>query len=357
MLNIFKKIFTRKFILIILPLLVIAGVTIYFVKPFGWFKAELTAKGMKVEQVKKGDLSTDISVSGIVEAESFTTVSFLTTGRVVWVGFKEGEAVEKGQTIASLDTTQAKEAIAKAEANYHSAQSTVEKVLDDTHLWQYGNNKTTGETQTQKNSREIAEMARDAAYRDLQSARKQLEWSTIIAPFDGIIADMQNLNVGQNITATSIGQATLINGNTFKFVANVDEIDFSNLTVGQTGEVILDAYPQEKLSGQISKIAVAATKTATGGSVIPVEISLPVSPKIKHGLNGEVTFVIVGKTDVLIIPKAAVHKDDGQTYVYLVKNNKLIKTMVTIGESLGSKVEIISGIEAGNEIALGTVKQ
>ncbi len=139
--------------------------------------------------------------------------------------------------------------------------------------------------------------------------------------------------------------------------AQVDETDIGKIRLGQKAIIILDAYPEKKISGQITKTAVAATKTATGGSVIPVELSLATDLKVKHGFNGEVTFTVVSKKDVLVISRSALHKENGTDYVYLVKNNKLIKTTVKTGESLGSKIEIITGLMEDDEAALGTVKR
>ncbi|MFA5933109.1 MAG: efflux RND transporter periplasmic adaptor subunit [Microgenomates group bacterium] len=344
---------------------VIIAIILFIVLIFGSYRLGwigTKAPEYRTITVVKGDLSTVINASGMVESENQATLSFLISGRASYLGFKEGDSVKKGELIASLDTTQVYEAVSKAQAVYSSAQSSLNKVLDDIHLSQYGNGGfgnigSKNETMTQKNLREAAEMTRDAAYQDLQSARKNFEWSTIIAPFDGFISKISGINTGQNVSALSPGTVTLVGDGKLKFVANVDEVDFSNLVSSQSGEIFLDAFPEEKFVGQIIKIGVAAIKLATGGSAIPVEVSLPANNKLKSGLNGEVDFTVVTKKDVFTLPKSTIRSENSTKYVYLLVGKKAEKRTVEIGETLGSQVEIVSGLNTDDQVILGDVKQ
>lgn len=357
MTKLLKLILSHKKLLVIVIILFITGIVISF-------KSGIIGKSLpsyKTQVMSKGDLSTIINASGQVESENQAVLGFLTGGRILYIGFKEGDVVKKGQIIASLDNTQAQEAVSKALATYTSAQSTVIKVLDDIHLTQYGNGGfdnigSKNETMTQKNTREAAEMTRDGAFQDLQSAKKNLEWSTIVAPFDGIISDISNMEVGQNVVAASMGSISMEGSGELKFVANLDEIDFHRLSVGQVAEILIDAYPDENFSGTITRIGVTAIKLPTGGSVVPVDLTISSPLKLKSGLNGEINVNIVTKKDVLTLPRSAVRKNNGSDYVYLLINKKAEKRNVNVGETLGSKTEIVSGIAEGDQVILGDVK-
>lgn len=356
MIGILKNLFGHKKIILFMVILIITGIVFYF---------KLGSNGQSISQYKtitatSGDLSTVINASGSVLPENSATITFLTSGRITYIGFKEGDVIKKGQLIASLDTTQAHDAVSKAEANYNSAQSALNKVLDDIHLSQYGNGGfdnigSVNETQTQKTLRQQAEMARDGAYQDLQSARKNLEWSTIIAPFDGIISDTTGMQVGQNTTAVNNASVTMFDPTGFKFVANVDETEYQKLILDETGQITLDAFPDKKFTGQITKIGVSAVKLATGGSVIPVDVSLSKDLTLKNALNGEVDFTVVAKQNVLSLPQSAIKKDSTQ-YVYLLVNGKPVKQTITTGQSLGSKVEITSGLKEGDLVVISAIK-
>lgn len=342
----------KKFLAVLV--LIILGILIYQFKPFGLFAKGLDTD-LKLEKVERSDLTTTITASGTVEASSSAAMGFLTSGRVAYVGFREGDQVKKGQVIASLDLTEKKESVSKYEANLKYYQSALDLVLDDTRLWQYGNQNTKDETQTQKTNREKAEMLRDEAYRDLQTAKKQLEWSSIIAPFDGKITKLEAITAGQNVTALSAGSVT-IEGQAVKFVANVDEIDFAYLKEGMKGEIVLDAYPDEKISGEIFKIKDSAVKLATGGSVVPVELTISPSQKVIGNLNGEVTFTVTDKQNVLKIPKSALREEENKTFVYIFQKNKIQKRQIETGKALGSQVEVTSGLSENEQVVIGEVK-
>ncbi|MFH0936840.1 MAG: efflux RND transporter periplasmic adaptor subunit [Candidatus Daviesbacteria bacterium] len=352
--NSVKNFLRSRWYLVGIVLVIIAG--IFILRQVGPFKISSADKNVRIVTVTKSNLSTTINASGEIKAEEQSTQGFLTSGRVAWVGVKEGDKVSKWQALASLDSVQAEATFSKAEANLKSTQTTLEKILDDSRLWHYGNKEVTVETQTQKTAREQAEMARDAAYQDLQSAQKNLEWSSIIAPFDGIVSEIKGMSVGQNITPGSTSFITLTRTDSYRFMANVDEIEFANLSVGQKGEIILDAFPSDKFNGVITKIGTVAVKLSTGGSVIPVELSLDFDKRLKSGLNGEVNFMTITKENVFVLPKSAIHKSETLEFVYVSTKDKPVKKNVNTGESLGNQIEITSGLSEGEKVVLGEVK-
>ncbi len=330
-------------------------------KPFGILGGAKAASSYKTETASRKDLSTVINASGQVEASDSATMSFLTTGRVVALNFQEGDKVKEGQVIAALDETSALAEVAKAQATYQSAQAALNKVLDDIHLSQYGaggfaNVGSANETATQKADREEAEMTRDEDYQALVQAQKVLDSVTIMAPFDGVVSNVTGIAVGQNISAMSGASVTVINPDVLKFVANVDETDFGQLSSGMEGDVSLDAYPDETFKGTISRIGVAAVKMDTGGSVVPVDLSLPSDSRIKDNLTGEADFNVTAKKGVIVISRSTIHKNNG-SFVYLLVNGKPVRREITVGETLGSQAEITGGLSVGDQVILGDVAQ
>jgi len=354
LINLFVLILLRKRLFIAGMVVLVLGIIIF--KPFGILKGSERDNGLKTESVKRSNLSTTINASGTIEAEKIAKMGFLTSGRVSWVGFKQGDAVKEGQVVAALDNSEYRINVSDAEADLKYYQSALDKVLDDIRLSRDTGDEN-GETQTQKTNREQAEMARDSAYQALQKSKKQLEWTTIIAPFSGVISELAGISVGQNITATSNSYIVIINNDILKFTANVDEIDFSKLYLGQEGIVILDAFPSEEITGRISKIGITGVKLSTGGSVIPVELSLPADDRFRSGLNGEVNFSITSKENALTIPRSALHKDGDNQFVYVWEGNKPEKKEIVVGEIMGGQAEILAGLEEGIEVILGDIKK
>lgn len=274
--------------IVLLALLFLIG-AIFYLKPAFLFKGQSLEYSFKTATVQNGDLLATINASGQIEAENQAAIKFLTSGRVVKVYVKEGVMVRQGDVLASLDVQEAEYALAKAEASLRSAQSAVDKVLDDIRLFRHTNDNN-GETQTQKNAREEAEAARDAAYQDVLKYKKAFSLYTINAPFDGTVIQIADMEEGQNITTASASSITVMGDGELRFAANIDETDFRHLTLGQKGKITLDAFPGTEFEGEITKIAVAAQKLTTGGAVIPIQLSFANTEDFKSGLNGEVDF-------------------------------------------------------------------
>lgn len=353
MMGVLKRIAEHKKLALFVIVLIAIGAFIFY-------KSKTAVPEFKTLIVKRDNLSVTINASGQIKTKNQATMGFLSTGRLAAINFKEGNPVKKGAVIASLNSTQQVAAVSVEQADFNSAQSALDLVLDNIHLSQYGmggfaNVGSSNETQTQKTARQEAQMTRDAAYQNLQSAETALSMTTIIAPFDGVISDISNMEPGQNITATSGASVTLIGKNEYKFVADVDEIEFRSLVSSESGEIILDAYPDDKFKGIITFIGVAAVKLSTGGSVIPVELSLENNEKLLNGLNGEVTFTKILKENVISLPKTAVRKDQGAEYVFILSDKKAVRKNITVGETLGNQVEITTGLTEGDKVILGDV--
>lgn len=339
---------------VIIGVIFVVGLTV-LLNQSGHLPGRNTTSIQRTEKVVKGDLSATTNISGqtfINEA----TLSFLQSGKVGWIGVKEGDTVFQGQALASIDQTATSSQLSKTEANLRSTQAALDKVLDDIHLFQYGNGGfanvgSSNETQTQKTARQQAEAARDTAVFDIQNAKSMLSQTVLTAPFDGVVSKVNNVYSGQNIT-TGNPIITVLGGE-MKFLANVDETEYKNLHLQDKGTVTLDAFPNEKFIGKIIKIGISATKLPTGGSIIPVELSLPNDPKLKNNLNGEVEFNITDKRNVLILPRTAVKYSVGKPYVMIPGKNGSQKKDIQTGNSLGTKIEVVSGLSEGDEVFIG----
>jgi hypothetical protein len=118
--------------------------------------------------------------------------------------------------------------------------------------------------------------------------------------------------------------------------------------------VVLDAFPDEKIPGEVIYIGREGRKTITGGIVLPVKIKLTSnSDKLVVGLSGDIEFIVDQKNDVLTVPREFV-KNDGQiSYVMVRQNDGTInKVTVTTGLTTITTQEIIGDIKEGQEVVL-----
>ena len=307
------------------------------------FKKE---NGFETTQVQRQDISTTVSASGTIEAENQANLHFQSLGKVSWVGVSKGDKVNKWQTLAKLDTTQLNANLQIARSSLRAAEATLERVHDDV------KDNDDDESFTQKETRTAAEVAKDNAYEAVVSAQKALANSTLTAPFSGVVISISdNITPGANILLTDF--VTVANVDELKFVAQVDEVDYGKIEIGQKVEIFLDAFSDEVFEGTVSYVGKAGNKTVGGGVTIPVDIQFNTNGNnMVVGFNGDVEFIVEHKESVLVVPKQYVKIINGKEIVYILKDGKHEERKITSGLSTLVQIEILEGLEKGEEIVL-----
>ena len=300
----------------------------------------------ETQTVTRGSIKSTISASGSIEGEKQATLHFQTPGRVAWIGVKEGDKVKKWQVIAKLDAVQLNSNLQIAQSNLRAAEATLQRVYDSVKGHE------TDESFTQKETRTAAETAKDKAYEAVISAQNALSNSVLIAPFAGVVVSVsENITPGANASVTDT--VVVADVSSFKFTAQVDEVDYGKVAMGQKAEISLDAYPDEIFTGTVSYIGKAGVKTAGGGVTIPVEVKFDSKGKnMAVGLSGDVDFILEEKDGVLILPKSFVVSKGGESKVLVLENGKEKEIFVSTGASTLTDIEITGGLSEGQIVVL-----
>ncbi len=318
---------------------------------FGPLKS-LQAANPPYTDVKQGSMGDVITAAGDVEAQNEETLGFLSSGQVAYLGFREGDQVQQGQIIASLDSTTASNNLAAAQAQYDSAQAALNKVLDDIHLFQYGNGGfanvgSANETATQKAQRVQAQEAVNVAYDNLQNAQKQLSMLSIAAPFGGTILSIQNIEVGTNVSPASGSLVTVIGGGQLKFVAGVPQQDISQVFVGEPVGIKLDARKDLTISGTVTRIAADKTTLPGGQVVIKVDIAGDDLQLVAQaGQSGTAVFK-TEQANAITVPSWTVLENK---YVWVYSHGNYQLKEVVVGQTNGGKMQIISGLSPADRV-------
>jgi RND family efflux transporter MFP subunit len=319
----------RKLLLIIFVILAVIGFSYYKI-------VSRRNAGVQTAKVEKGTVSEELVLSGEINADEYTQLSFPTSGEISWVGVKEGDKVKKGQSLSKLDTTILNSTFQQAQATLRAAEATVENIHDQV------KDHSGDETYSQKDTRTTAEAAKDKAYEAYIQAEYNLRNSTLIAPFTGIITYLAHPFPGVNILVTE-PQIELINPDTIYFDVSADQNDVVNLSVGQPVSVSIDSLPDETIDGEISFISYTP-KSGEAGTVYKIKVMLEGNDldaqKVRIGMSGDAHFIINKKDNVLYVPPKFINTNGEGKYLNVGSLNN--RVYIEVGIEGEDRVEIIS---------------
>jgi RND family efflux transporter MFP subunit len=185
---------------------------------------------------------------------------------------------------------------------------------------------------------------------EVDKAQADLEATTITAPFDGVVLEV-NARVGESVGA---GQSLLVLADVRQgeLVASVIEEDLPLVQAGQTAEIYFDAVPDAVITGTVSRIV--PQRTGTDRPLYPVYIRVDDLPEnLLPGMTADAIIVISRREDVLRLPRALVRAGSEDTATVQVWNGRTTETReVTIGLRGDTYVEILAGLAEG-ELVVG----
>lgn len=299
------------------------------------------------------DLTKMVDVSGKIMAKEQVTLRFQASGKLSWVGVKEGDQVKKWQAIASLDKTSLKKNLEKEIYDYLSERWDFEQSHED-----YGTSGLPSEkwllSDAAKRVLEKAQFDLNQTVLDLEIDQIAYDVATIYSPIDGVVIDIEEPVAGVNITPAT-AEFTIANPEVMIFKALVDEADIGLVRTGQDAVITLDAYSDQELKGIIGRIDFSSTATSGGGTAYAAEIVLPENEflRFKIGMNGDAEIIIDERKKVLSLPLEAIKEKNSQTFAHLIVNRQVKEVPVEIGLTTETRAEIILGLDKNQKVIIG----
>ena len=300
---------------------------------------------VKTEVVTAGGQMTNESYVGIVEENEATAVSFTGMGVVKRMLVREGQAVGRGQLLALMDDTQARNLLTGAEAQMAQAEDALQR---------YGMLHDAGslpEVQWVEIQSKVAQ-----ARSQLAVAKKNLADCRLVAPVSGIIG-RQQVKAGET-AVPSQAVVTILDVSRVKVKVSVPEAEMNAITPHTPSMIIVEAAGKKVSGGRIEKGVVADAMTHTYDIRINVpngdrkllpgmvaQVRMKTSPSPSKGGEG-----LAGNGITLPITSVQ-RRPDGSLFVWTVDNQKKAhRTAVTIGASQGNRISILSGVTAGQRV-------
>lgn len=304
--------------------------------------------------VERTTLGSEVTLSGTVQPTQRLDLSFTSEGDVTAVNVNVGDTVTAGSVLATIDDAELRQAVTDARAEVNAAWT------------DYQNARRSG------SSAEVTALRSEHAVKEqaLTEAEKALEQASLVSTIDGVVAAV-DVHVGDSVgagsttsaadatgAATSGGAAVVVISHTFQVDATVGGSERSRLSIGMPATVTVSSSP-DPIPGTVTGLGVVAEASQTegrpGAANFPVTVTLDGQPAdVFAGIAAIVTLSTDASEAVLAVPMSAIidwgSGTDGT--VIVLRDGEEIPTPVTLGETGGDMVEIVSGLEEGDTVLI-----
>ncbi len=307
-----------------------------------------------VGKVVRQDLVERLVVRGTITAvpNEDVRISALVPGHVMMLKVAEGDAVAAGQVVAEIDPRpledqkrQAAAAVAQAKASLENATLNLERT---DRLFKRGI-AAGKEVEDARSQQAAAEAGVETAQAMLATADRQLSRTKVTSPIAGSVVK-RLVSVGEQVDGTA-GQPLLevANLDVLELAANVPSEHLAAIRVGQTVEILSDAYVGHVFPGRVIAIA-PAVDPATNMALTRIAIT-NTGRLLKIGMYAQARVGIGERKGALTVPPSAIAKnEEGEAAVYVVTGDTAQRTVVKVGLETSDAVEILSGVGDGQAV-------
>jgi macrolide-specific efflux system membrane fusion protein len=325
-----------------------------------------------------GTIRQTVVATGTIEPAQRADLSFGVSGQITAIPVTVGQQVQAGQALATVDAASLPSQLAQARAAVAADEA---KIAAD---------QASGASAAQVNADNAALASANA---QLTVAQQNLSRATLTAPFAGTVAAV-NLTVGQQVSgassagsgtssAGSVGassgggstgtgassaagasgvssamtspvadaQVVVISTGTYVVNASVGDTEVGQLKSGDQA-VIAPTGSTSHIFGTVASVGMVGSQIS-GVATYPVTIDITGSPAgLPISASAQVSIIVKQLTDVVVVPRGAVHQNGGKSVVYEMAGGKQVSHPVTVGLSAGGQTQIIDGLAAGTGIVL-----
>jgi RND family efflux transporter MFP subunit len=328
-----------------------------------------------------------LNASGYITPRRRATIAAKITGRVTGVFFDEGTRVAEGQLLATLDDADVRRSLDSAKADRDASQAAIAdyevQLKNSQILLHRAEQLQKAGVQTQE-ALDNAATAADSLKAKIALAKQQVVASeariavaqqavdncTIRAPFAGIVVS-KDAQVGEMVSPNSAGGgftrtgiATIVDMHSNEIEVDVNESYIARVENGQLVTATLDAYPDKPIPSKVRTVIPTADRQKATVKVRITIIDLDKYNFILPDMGVKVAFLDneqpaakdkgkeKGPQAVAFIPKGAVRSDSNASYVFLIRDGKVERRAVSVGQDRGTEVAVIAGVSPGDSLVV-----
>jgi membrane fusion protein (multidrug efflux system) len=348
---------------------------------------EPTAVAIHVAQVESKPIDRFLRVTGSLAADEQADVAAETAGRVIGTPVERGTRVTAGAVLIRVSATEADASVREAEANAAQLEARlglanlqafnpvrvpdvlnakasldwaeaefgrIKSLLDQKVVSQAEYEQRLTQVQAARQQYQSALNGAQQSFRSLQAARARVDLArksaadTVVrAPFTGIVAE-RLVSTGDYVTR-GMKVATVVRIDPVRVELTVPEQYLSLVKAGQHVRLTVDAYPGEVFTAKVRFVSPALKKDQRALTVEAVAENA--DNRLKPGLFATALLQQSAAAPALLVPAAAVETVAGTSRVYVVAGTKVEERIVTIGEKVGDRLELATGVKAGERVA------
>jgi RND family efflux transporter MFP subunit len=320
-----------------------------------------------------------LDATGYVTARRQATVSAKITGKVRDVRIEEGQRVEAGEILATLDDSEARVEVALRRAQVAAARAQLAEAeagsanagREHKRQQDLADRKLTSisaldsaRTEDEASRARVAsqQSAVQVAKEALAAAQVQLDNTTVRAPFAGVVT-VKAAQPGEMISPISAGGGsirtgigTVVDMDSLEIQVDVSESYINRVQPGQKVEAVLNAYPDWRIPASVIAIVPTADRSK---ATVKVRIALgEKDERIVPEMGVRVAFLESGTAGAVqasaprgtLVPAAALRQDAGKDVLFLLRDGRAERRAVTLGGSLGDSRQVLAGVTAGDPV-------
>jgi RND family efflux transporter MFP subunit len=338
-----------------------------------------------VAQASAASANSVLDASGYVIARRQATVSSKVTGKVVELLIEEGKAVKAGEVLARLDDSNTRAQLSLSESQLDASKAAQAEVkvqlveaerqlrrTRELHERKLVSDAAIDNAQSTVDSLkarlESAQLNVSVAERGVSVQRRLLDDTVVRAPFAGVIT-VKNAQVGEMISPLSAGGAgtrtgigTLVDMDSLEIEVDVNENFINRVRPGQRVEAVLNAYPDWKIPCAVIAVIPTADRSK---ATVKVRIGIEAKDaRIIPDMGVRVAFLPEGEAAAaadapagVLVPAEAVKDEAGTSVVFVLKGEAVERRAVKLGAARGGQVQVLAGLGAGEQVAIGDLAQ
>ena len=359
---------SRKKILIILTIVVLAAAAVFFWWNFKNSSADEENTGedtMAAVEAVSGSVSVRVEGPSVIEPYQTRSIRSSIEGVVV-AAAEEGDSIEQGEILISLEGSDMERAVQQAKINLSKAElnrdrnsvnlEKAEKDLADTRKL-FTSGAVSGEqVSTAESAVNTAQFNLNSSKLDvsqaallLENARKDLENIHIRAPFSGVVlstAVMPGDMVNKGSVLLSFADLAKV-----RLKAEVDEFDIGKVQAGQKVTVTSDSLGDQKFGSKVEMVSPGA-EVINNISIFTVSTVLNNKDEIlKPGMSADLS-ILISSDKGLIVPSKAVSSVRTRSYIKIYANEEIETRKVTVGADDGVNIVVLEGLEEGELVII-----